>query len=75
VIIGSSLVPLIHGGRRSDAGGRPCRRKGPPRLHPERQQIPPEIFRDFGDGDSADSASIWVTVDVKAAIGMPMAIG
>jgi hypothetical protein len=33
------------------------------------QQIPPEIFRDFGDGDLADSASIWVTVDVKAAIG------
>jgi len=31
--------------------------------------IPPEIFRDFGDGDLADSASIWVTVDVKAAIG------
>jgi hypothetical protein len=31
--------------------------------------IPPEIFRDFGDGDLADSGSIWVTVDVKAAIG------
>ncbi len=31
--------------------------------------IPPEIFRDFGDGDVADSGSIWVTVDVKAAIG------
>jgi hypothetical protein len=33
------------------------------------KQIPPEIFRDFGDGDLADSESIWVTVDVNAAIG------
>jgi hypothetical protein len=33
------------------------------------KQIPPEIFRDFGDGHLADSASIWVTVDVNAAIG------
>lgn len=31
--------------------------------------VPPEIFRDFGDGDIADSGSIWVTVDVAAAIG------
>ena len=31
--------------------------------------IPPEIFRDFGDGDLADSGSIWVTVDAAAAIG------
>jgi hypothetical protein len=31
--------------------------------------IPPEIFRDFGDGDLADSGSIWVTVDLKAATG------
>jgi hypothetical protein len=31
--------------------------------------IPPEIFRDMGDGDMADSGSIWVTVDVAAAIG------
>jgi hypothetical protein len=31
--------------------------------------IPPEIFRDFGDGDMADSGSIWVTVDVLAATG------
>jgi hypothetical protein len=31
--------------------------------------IPPEILRDFGDGDLAGSGSIWVTVDVKAAIG------
>jgi hypothetical protein len=30
--------------------------------------IPPEIFRDFGDGDLADSGNIWVTVDLKAAI-------
>ncbi len=31
--------------------------------------IPPEIFRDFGDGDMADSGKIWVTVDVAAATG------
>jgi hypothetical protein len=31
--------------------------------------IPPEIFRDFGDGDLADSGSIWVAVDIEAAIG------
>ncbi len=31
--------------------------------------IPPEVFRDFGDGDIADSGSIWVTVDVEAAVG------
>jgi hypothetical protein len=31
--------------------------------------IPPEIFRDFGDGDLADSGSIWVTVDIAATIG------
>lgn len=30
--------------------------------------IPPEIFRDFGDGNPADSQPIWVTVDVRAAI-------
>jgi hypothetical protein len=33
------------------------------------QPIPPEVFRDMGDGDMADSGSIWVTVDVAAAIG------
>lgn len=33
------------------------------------QPIPPEVFRDFGDGDIADSGSIWVSVDVAAAIG------
>jgi hypothetical protein len=33
------------------------------------KQIPPEIFRDFGDGDLADSGAIWVTIDLKAAIG------
>jgi hypothetical protein len=33
------------------------------------KKIPPEIFRDFGDGDMADSGSIWVTVDLLAAIG------
>ena len=33
------------------------------------QSIPPEIFRDFGDGDLADSGSIWVTVDLEAAVG------
>jgi hypothetical protein len=31
--------------------------------------IPPEIFRDFGDGNLADSSDIWVTVNVAAAIG------
>jgi hypothetical protein len=31
--------------------------------------IPPEIFRDFGDGDLADSEDIWVTVDAAAATG------
>jgi len=31
--------------------------------------IPPEIFRDFGDGDLGDSGAIWVTVDIEAAIG------
>jgi hypothetical protein len=32
--------------------------------------IPPEVFRDFGDGDLADSVgSIWVTVDLQAAVG------
>jgi hypothetical protein len=33
------------------------------------KRIPPEIFRDFGDGDMADSGSIWVTVDLLAATG------
>jgi hypothetical protein len=31
--------------------------------------IPPQIFLDMGDGDMADSESIRVTIDVKAAIG------
>jgi len=31
--------------------------------------IPPEIFRDFGDGDLGDSSDIWVTVNVAAAVG------
>jgi hypothetical protein len=31
--------------------------------------VPPEIFRDMGDGDVADSTGIWVTVDLDAAIG------
>jgi hypothetical protein len=32
--------------------------------------IPPEIFRDFGDGDLADSSdSMWITVDLLAATG------
>jgi hypothetical protein len=35
----------------------------------ESKPIPPEIFRDMGDGDMADSTSILVTVDVKAAVG------
>jgi hypothetical protein len=35
----------------------------------EGKPIPPEIFRDFGDGDMADSGPIWVTIDAKAATG------
>lgn len=31
--------------------------------------IPPEIFRDFGDGNLADSSSLWTTVDLDAAVG------
>jgi hypothetical protein len=31
--------------------------------------VPPEIFRDMGDGDLGDSGAIWVTVDIVAAIG------
>ena len=31
--------------------------------------VPPEIFRDLGDGDLGDSEPILVTVDVRAAIG------
>ena len=31
--------------------------------------VPPQIFRDFGDGNLADSGPIWVTVDIKAATG------
>ncbi len=31
--------------------------------------IPPGIFRDLGDGDMADSISILVSVDLKAAVG------
>jgi hypothetical protein len=31
--------------------------------------IPPQIFRDFGDGDLADSGDIWITMNVAAATG------
>lgn len=31
--------------------------------------VPPGVFRDFGDGDLADSGDIWVTVNLRAAIG------
>jgi hypothetical protein len=31
--------------------------------------VPPEIFRDFGDGNLADSRPIWVTVDLLVANG------
>jgi hypothetical protein len=31
--------------------------------------IPPGIFRDFGDGNLADGDSIWITVDLAAAVG------
>ena len=37
--------------------------------------IPPEVFRDFGDGDLADSGAIWVTVDLEAAIGSNLYAG
>jgi hypothetical protein len=30
--------------------------------------IPPEVFRDMGDGDLADSKSILITVDLEAAV-------
>jgi hypothetical protein len=33
------------------------------------EPVPPNIFRDMGDGDLADSGSIIVTTDVKAATG------
>jgi hypothetical protein len=33
------------------------------------EPVPPNIFRDMGDGDLADSGSIIVTIDVKAATG------
>ena len=33
------------------------------------QIIPPGIFGDFGDNNLADSDSIWVTVDLAAAVG------
>jgi len=33
------------------------------------EPVPPEIFRDMGDGDLADSGSVVVTIDVKAATG------
>jgi len=33
------------------------------------QPVPPEVFRDFGDGDLGDSGPIVVTIDVAAAIG------
>ena len=31
--------------------------------------VPPEVFRDLGDGDLADPGSIRVAIDVQAAIG------
>lgn len=33
------------------------------------EPVPPNIFRDMGDGDLADSGSIIVTIDVRAATG------
>ena len=33
------------------------------------EPVPTNIFRDMGDGDLADSGSIIVTIDVKAATG------
>ena len=31
--------------------------------------IPPEIFRDFGDGNLAESTPIWTSVDLGSAVG------
>ncbi|MFT4120343.1 hypothetical protein [Bradyrhizobium sp.] len=33
------------------------------------EPVPPNVFRDMGDGNLADSGSIIVTIDVKAATG------
>jgi hypothetical protein len=33
------------------------------------EPVPPNIFRDMGDGDLADSGSIIVTIDARAATG------
>ena len=33
------------------------------------EPVPPNVFRDMGDGDLADSGSIIVTIDAKAATG------
>ena len=43
--------------------------RGAEDVHGRRKAHSTEIFRDFGDGDLADSGSIWVTVDVQAAVG------
>jgi hypothetical protein len=67
-MIGSSLVPLAAtAGEAAPTAALIAEARRTFTLNGK--QIPPEIFRDFGDGDLADSGTIWVTVDVKAAIG------
>jgi hypothetical protein len=67
-MIGSSLVPLpARAGEAAPTAALIAEARRDFTLNGK--QIPPVIFRDFGDGDLADSGTIWVTVDVKAAIG------
>jgi len=67
-MIGSSLVPLpARAGETAPTAALIAEARRDFTLNGK--QIPPEIFRDFGDGDLADSGTIWVTVDVKTAIG------
>jgi hypothetical protein len=66
-LIGACLVPAATAGEAPSAAALIAEARRAFTLNGK--PIPPEIFRDFGDGDLADSGTIWVTVDVKAAIG------
>jgi hypothetical protein len=67
-LIGSSLVPLpATAGKAAPTAALVAEARRAFTLNGK--QIPPEIFRDFGDGYIADSGTIWVTVDIKTAIG------
>jgi hypothetical protein len=74
---GATAAGALSGSASGSAGRRGCDACSPGTLLDEvrktftvgGKRIPPEIFRDFGDGDLADSGSIWVTVDVHAAVG------